>query len=214
VCLGDVTQGGPSPTEVLEVVRAKGWRVVMGNADAFLLDAEASSEPITPRHLEMREWSRAQLGEDRLDFIGTFSPTFEVALGGGRSLLAFHGSPGSFDDVILPSLDEESHRELLAGHEADVFAGGHVHLQWMRRLGPSVFVNPGSVGLSYDHSQPEDDVRFDSWAAYALVTTDEGGAVEVAFRRVPFDHREVIEVLVSGGMPYADTFTRRWEPRA
>src|SRR5207247_9230571 len=102
----------------------------------------------------------------------------------------------------------------LGGDEADVFAGGHVHLQWMRRLGPSVFVNPGSVGLSYDHSQPEDDVRFDSWAAYALVTTDEGGAVEVAFRRVPCDHREVIEVLVSGGMPYAGTFTRRSAPRA
>lgn len=209
-----MAQGGPSPSEVVDAVRAQGWRVVMGNADAFLLDPEASSEPTTPRHLEMREWSRAQLGDERLDFIGTFSPTLEAGLCGGRTLLAFHGSPGSFDDVILPSIDEESHRALLAGHDADVFAGGHVHVQWLRRLGASVYVNPGSVGLSYDHSQPEDDFRFDAWAAYALVETDDGGATEIALRRVPFDHREVIEVLRTSGMPHADTSTWRWEPRA
>jgi predicted phosphodiesterase len=200
--------------EVIDAVRAQGWRVVLGNADAFLLDLEASSEPTTPRHLEMREWSLAQLGDERLDFIGTFSPTLEAALGGGRTLLAFHGSPGSFDDIILPSIDEESHRALLAGYDADVFAGGHVHVQWLRRLCASVYVNPGSVGLSYDHSQPEDDFRFDPWAAYALLETDEGGATEIALRRVPFDYREVIETLRTSDMPYAEPSIWRWEPRA
>jgi hypothetical protein len=87
-------------------------------------------------------------------------------------------------------------------------------VQWLRRLGASVYVNPGSVGLSYDHSQPEDDFRFDSWAAYALLETDEDGATEIALRRVPFDHREVIEVLRMSGMPHGDTSTWRWEPRA
>ena len=49
VCLGDVAQGGPEPVEVLDAVRDRDWRVVMGNADAFLLDPESGREPTTAR---------------------------------------------------------------------------------------------------------------------------------------------------------------------
>ncbi len=39
----------------------------MGNADAFVLTGEFFGEPGTPRHLEVREWTLAQLGEGHLD---------------------------------------------------------------------------------------------------------------------------------------------------
>jgi predicted phosphodiesterase len=214
VCLGDVSQGGPQPAEVTDTVLAQGWATVMGNSDAFLLDPDAGDEPVTPRLLEVREWSCAQLGPERLELIAGYSPTIELSLDGSVKLLAFHGSPRSFDEILLPSLGLEEHREALSGNEADVFAGGHVHLQWLRRLGSSVFVNPGSVGLSYDHDQPEDDFRFDPWAAYALLTVDEAGSTEIAFRRVPFDRREVISALEESGMPHGDDSTWRWEPQA
>jgi predicted phosphodiesterase len=212
VCLGDVAQGGPEPVEVLDAVRDRAWRVVMGNADAFLLDPESGREPTTARHLDMREWSVGQLGPERLEFIAAFEPTIEASLGDDVGLLAFHGSPGDFDDVILPTLDPAAHLELLGEFDADVLAGGHVHVQWLRRFGGSVFLNPGSVGLGYDHDQPEDDLRFDAWASYAVLTVA-GGAAEIAFRRVPFDYREVLAVLKERGMPYVDYYDWRWEPR-
>src|SRR4249919_3845264 len=80
VCLGDVAQGGAQPAEVIDAVQARGWPVVMGNSDAFLLDPDAGEEPLTPRLLEMREWSVSQLGPDRLEFISGFSPLIELQL--------------------------------------------------------------------------------------------------------------------------------------
>ena len=211
VCLGDLAQGGPQPAEVVDRVRALGCRVVIGNADAFLLDPAASREPATARHLEVRAWTLERLGEKRIDFLRTFEPTVETELAPGRSLLCFHGSPSSYDDVLLPSLDDGELRSLLAGHRADVLAGGHVHLQWLHRFGGALFLNPGSVGLGYDHEQPEEDFRFDAWAAYAIV--DVGETLEVSFRRVPFDAAAVVAAIVESGIPAGDELAEQWRPR-
>jgi predicted phosphodiesterase len=45
VCLGDVAATGPQPQEVLRRLRGLGYPVVMGNADAELLDVA----PLLPR---------------------------------------------------------------------------------------------------------------------------------------------------------------------
>lgn len=211
VALGDMLQGGPAPAEVLARVREAGWPVVLGNADAFLLDADAGMETPNEEQLEMRAWSVERLGDDGLDAIRAFAPTVRADLGGGRTLLAFHGSPTSYDDFLFPATPERVFRELVAGADADVLAGGHVHLQFLRRLGGSVFVNPGSVGLSYDHEQDEDDgFRADPWAAYAVVEADESGRFEVSFRRVPYDPAAVVAAVLASGMPHADSVAARW----
>ena len=156
VCLGDMIQGGSQPAEVVRLLRELACPVVLGNADAFLLDPDAGEEEKTERQLAVREWTLAQIGDDGAAFIETFRPTLDVPLGEERTLLAFHGSPTSFDDIVLPHLEEDEFRRLLGPPAADVLAGGHVHLQWLRRYGDSTFVNPGSVGLAYDHAQPDD----------------------------------------------------------
>src|SRR5919197_2567641 len=115
ICLGDVAQGGPQPAEVIDRLRELRWPVVIGNADDFLLDPEAGEEEVTPALLEVREWSVEQLGPDRLDFIRSFRPTIAADLGDTHSLLAFHGSPASYDDIILPSIEEEQFRSFLEG---------------------------------------------------------------------------------------------------
>jgi predicted phosphodiesterase len=210
VCLGDTIQGGAQPAKVVALLHGLDCPVVLGNADAFVLDEKAGDEPTTERMLAVREWTRAQLGEDGLAYVETFQPTVTATLGGGRELLAFHGSPTSYDDVILPHLEEDEFRRLLGPPRADVLSGGHVHLQYLRRYGAAVFVNPGSVGLSYDHVQPDDDFRFDSFAAYARVDVDDDGRIEIAFRRVPFERGAVVSAVEESGMPHADDFAAQW----
>jgi predicted phosphodiesterase len=209
VCLGDVLQGGCQPAQVALLMRSLGSPTVLGNADAFVLDAEAGAEIPTERQLDVREWTRAQLGPDGLSLIEAFRPTLDVQLGEGLALLAFHGSPSSYDDVVLPPLEEEEFRRLLGPPRADFMAGGHVHLQWLRRYGATTFVNPGSVGLSYDHVQPDDDLRVDAFAAYARIRVD-GGRTEVAFRRVPFDGEAVLSAIAASGVPHADSLAAQW----
>ena len=177
VCLGDAVQGGPEPREVLDRLAALGWPVILGNADDFLLEVPADSpEPLTDALLERREWTLSQLEPAHLEQIRSFAPTLDVELDDGVMLRAFHGSPHSYDDVVLPETPDGQVENLLGGSGVDLLAGGHTHLQWARYVDGALYVNPGSVGLAYDRF---DDVpQPSSLAEYAIVT---GGAVE--FRR-------------------------------
>src|SRR5581483_4201994 len=100
-------------------------------------------------------------------------------------------------------------RRLLAGHNADLLAGGHVHQQFARRAGAQLFVNPGSVGLSYDGDRPKDDPRVDPFAAYAIVDSA-GERVAVELHRVPFDPRRVAGIVSASGIPRAAETAAAW----
>lgn len=207
VCLGDAIQGGPQPAEVVQRLRELGCAVVMGNADAFLLSGQDDEEAATPERLSrlgaVREWSLAHLTPQDRQFIGGFQPTVTVDGEGGIRLLCFHGSPASFNDIILPSTPEDEFQRLLAGYVPAVMAGGHTHLQQVRRIDVNFFFNPGSVGFAYRPGQPDDGLRADPWAEYAVLTFEpERTALE--FRRVPFDAAELRRIFLRSGRPYAD----------
>lgn len=210
VCLGDALQGGPQPRECLERIVELGCPVVLGNADAFLLDLDPGIEPPTEEQLEVARWSREQLGADGLATIRGFEPTVRVDLGEGRSLLAMHGSPASFEGVLLPSTPEAQMRAAIGDTDADVVAGGHVHMQWTRPIAHRILLNPGSVGLAYDHEQDdESDPRFSPWAEYAIVES-EGERLTIELHRVPFDPAFVASALGSSGRPHAAAFALGW----
>ncbi len=195
VCLGDVIQGGPQPLDCLERLRALECRVVMGNADSYVLSGDPGPEPETEAQRQTRAWTFEQLSEQDREYIRSFSPTVDEP-----PLLAFHGSPASFDDVILPAMPEDEFRRLLNEPTAAVLAGGHTHQQFARRRGASTFVNPGSVGLSYDHGVVEEVVRFDPWAAWAIVDVDDD-LVSVEFRRARCDRERVVAAIEASTMP-------------
>jgi predicted phosphodiesterase len=208
VCLGDHAQGGAQPAECLERLRDLSCPVVMGNSDHFVLTLDPGEEPVTNEQLETARWSQSQLSDELLEFHRSFRPTVELDLGDGRSLLAFHGSPRSHEEILGPWMEEDAFRAALDGLGAAIFAGGHIHLQWSRRCGPAYFVNPGSVGLAYDHRQPEESFRADACAEYAIVTVD--GAVGIEFRRVPFEHDAVVRAIEASGMPHPENALRLW----
>src|ERR1043165_5470678 len=118
VCLGDAVQGGPQPAAVVQRLRRLNCPVVMGNADAWLITGEETGdEGIPPERLrkmgEIRLWSLSQLTTEDREFISNFQPTNTIPLENGPSLLCFHGSPTSFDDVILPAAPEEEFQKIL-----------------------------------------------------------------------------------------------------
>src|SRR5882762_2523815 len=74
VCLGDALQGGCQPARVAALMQSLRLPTVLGNADAFVLDADAGAETLTERQLAVREWTRTELGAEGLAFIETFQP--------------------------------------------------------------------------------------------------------------------------------------------
>jgi predicted phosphodiesterase len=138
VVLGDVAQGGDEPAGVLDRLAELGWPVILGNADHFLLEVPTeSNEEITEEQLARREWSLAQLGPRHLEQIRAFHPTYER-----DGLLAFHGSPRHFEEVLLPDTADDAPWQV-PGYE--LLAGGHTHTQWTRRIGEALYVNPGAI---------------------------------------------------------------------
>jgi predicted phosphodiesterase len=217
LCLGDAVQGGPQPAQVVARLRQLDCPVVMGNADAWLLSGvETGQEKITPERLRkmqaIRAWSLARLSSEDRDFIAGFQPTVEVPLTAGCSLLGFHGSPASFDDVILPETPEEEFQRCLGANTANYLAGGHTHLQHIRRIGDHFYFNPGSLGFAYSHAQPEDAFRADPWAEYAVLAVD-GGRVSLEFRRVPFAVAELIRSYRDSGRPFAEDAIAQYPTR-
>jgi putative phosphoesterase len=208
VCLGDAVQGGPQPAAVVQRLRRLGCPVVMGNADAWLVSGvETADEGISPERLkkmgEIRLWSLSQLNEDDIDLIANFQETVTLDLEDGPVLLCFHGSPTSFDDLILPAAPEEEFQKFLGAYAGHILTGGHTHAQQIRRIGKYFFFNPGSVGFAYSHNQPDNDFHADPWAEYAILTSG-NGQVSIEFRRVPFDTQVLIRIYRESGRPFAD----------
>lgn len=208
VCLGDAVQGGPQPAGVVQRLRRLNCLVVMGNADAWLVTGkETADEGIPPERLkkmeEIRNWSLFQLTQDDIGFILSFQPTVTISLEDGLELLCFHGSPASFDDIILPSASEEEFQKFLGASADRILTGGHTHVQQIRRNGNYFFFNPGSVGFAYSHNQPNDQFSADSWAEYAILSKN-SGSISVEFHRVAFDAKELIRIYRESGRPFAE----------
>lgn len=208
VCLGDAIQGGPQPAEVVQNLRALNCPVVMGNADAWLLTGEETGDEGIPEERlkkmeEIRQWSLSQLSEDDKAFIANFQPTVTIPLGGTLELLCFHGSPTSFDDIILPHAPKEVFDKYLGAYSDKILTGGHTHAQQIRRNGDLFFFNPGSVGFAFSQYQPDGQFHADPWADYAILTI-ENDQPSLEFRRVPFDVNELIRVHRASGRPFVE----------
>ena len=211
ICNGDMIQSGAQPHETVQLLREMKCSIVMGNSDAWLMtgvetDAHLISEERRKKLDIVRAWSLSKLDEDDRAFIHAFQPTVTIDLGHGRNLLAFHGSPTSFDQFLLPSTPENEFQEILKPHTANILTGGHMHLQYTRRLRDSqnFFFNPGSVGVAYNHEQTNPNGLLDPWAEYTILTVDEM-QVSLEFRRLPLDMDKLADIYRKSDRPFADT---------
>lgn len=204
VCLGDVASTGPQPLEVMNLIRTLNCLAVMGNADAELLNPMDESSA----------WSREHLHAEHLDYIRTFQPTVEVPLGAGATLLCFHGSPRSYDDIIMSTTSIAEVEQMIAGHYATILAGGHTHVQMIRRHKDMMIINPGSVGLPYDKNPwsnevPRESVRLAPWSEYAIITYH-AGQLGVELLRVPLDIDAVKRSAFLTDWPDAKGWAENW----
>lgn len=210
VCLGDVAATGPWPREVLHRLRDLGCPVVMGNADAELLDPGAMPDESEDRRKikEFSQWAAAQLDVADRAFIASFRPVVEIGLGSVQGLLCYHGSPRDFNDVILASTADNALERMLKGIEASLIAGGHTHIRMLRAWREKEIVNPGSVGLAYQFAA-DGGVRVPPWAEFAILDAA-GDGVSVDFRRVPYDRDVTIRAMFERGMPHGAWWFAGW----
>lgn len=212
VCLGDVAATGPQPRETISFLRKAKWPCVLGNTDETLSKSEREKFEKAPegereKLTALDEWTGSELDAADRQFLSRFSPTVEVKTR-RYDLLCYHGSPRSNTEQVLPSLTDEELGEIFEGTRARVYAGGHTHSQMVRKLGDSVVVNPGSVGLPFLKTAGG-RVLNPAWAEYAILTSS-GDDLSVELRREKYSKRDLEEAVVNSGMPDPVWWLRDW----
>jgi predicted phosphodiesterase len=211
VCLGDVAAAGPQPGECVRRVAELACPVVMGNTDELLRNppdpADAPDEATRLRFTTLRWGADRLTAADRASIDG-YQPTVRVDLGGGAELLCYHGSPRSFDDVVLPTSPDEAIAPYFEGTDALLLAGGHTHVSMVRPIGTRLLINPGSVGMTYFRVAGPIVPR-PAWAEYGIVTW-EAGVASVELRRVPLDRDPLLAAARQSGMPNQTDWIAAW----
>lgn len=201
ICLGDVATLGIGPREVVARLRQLGCRCIRGNHEDYLLNPElrdAHTEHNSVR--QAVDWCRAQLSAADLEFLAGFEARFERPLGGGRTLLLYHGTPSSNTINLLPELPIDQFDRLLGADRADVMAGGHTHVQMLRQHRGTLVVNPGSVGapfLEYPTNGPPTIMPHAEYASLDICPDQ----VSVSLHRVALDHDQMRSAILASSNP-------------
>jgi len=189
LCLGDLVDYGASPNEVVELVRRRGIRSVMGNHDWAAVSGDTSL--FNARAAMSSMWTRAHLTSQNLEFIRTLVPEFRTPFGGAEAYFT-HGSP---DDRLWEYVDPRTHSDLFGFYLSKLGVGliglGHTHVPYVWKEKGRVVFNPGSVG------QPRDG---DPRASFAVLSVDEQ-EVRVGVRRVAYDIKKAASRIREAGLP-------------
>lgn len=207
ICLGDVATG-PQPLRVLDMMRDCRCLTVMGNMDDAILTPlpYLGTDPTERKYAEIDQWCHDQLNADDKGYIRDFSPTVNVYLDDAMHLLCCHGSPRSFDDVIIPTTPDTTLQRLLTGFETDILATGHMHVQFLRRFRETVIVSPGSIGLP---NPAGDKNKRPLLAEYAILTFWDGH-LSVDFHSQGYSSDRFMQSVLNSGMPHAQWYLDHW----
>jgi predicted phosphodiesterase len=210
VCLGDVATLGPRPRAVIGRLRELGCPCIMGNHDAFLLDAELIRTYTEAAVIvEAVDWCRGELPCEDLEFLRGFRSSMAIALDESSTLFVYHGSPRSHMEDVLCTTPAADLDRMLDGHVATVMAGGHTHVQMLRQYRGTLVVNPGSVGMPFKEYVAGGPPTLLAHAEYATVETV-GGNVQVTLRRVPLQRQALREAAAACDFPLRDTLVEQY----
>ena len=196
VLLGGDVAAGPMPAETLDAVLALGERLVAIRGNADRAAAEGRQPQTQPEEWAERDaWTRAQLREEHLRFLGGLPPTASVEVDGLGPTLFCHGSPRSDEEILTRATPPERLRPILAGVGERVVVCGHTHVQFDRTVDRVRVVNAGSVGMPYEGR---------TGAYWALLGPD------VELRRSEYDVEAAARRIRATGFPGADDYAREY----
>jgi len=175
---GDCVVGGASPSEVVDVIRARQIPTVQGLMDrraAGFLRKRATLRAKHPADFEAIAWTYERLRSDNIEFLSGLPKTVSLTIE-GLAMVLCHGAPSGPGDVLRETDALERFRRQRERANARIVVCGQTHEAFARWVDDTLFVNPGAVGVS-----GEEDAR----ASYALIDTEES-PWRASFRRVAY----------------------------
>lgn len=207
--LGDFSALGYDPVGVLErITKLPNVLFSRGNHDRYTITGErpgptleqAQTKPrLVPLLVAMAAnlaWTQGQIrASGWWSWFVDLPLELRLTLPDGTRVLGVHSAPGTDDGPgIIPLLNDDELRTLLAPAAADIVVVGHTHVPLDRTIDNIRVLNLGSV------SNP---MRSRLEASYGLLEANTSGH-NLQLRYVDYDHQAVIEALHRVKHPTAD----------
>ncbi len=152
LCAGDSVYQFRFSNEVMQILRERGARYILGNHEDVLLGKWGD-------RARSAGWVRA----DDLAYMAEQPSRLTTTLPGGKSLVMVHGSPWEpHNEYIYPN---SAPLARFAEIDTDYAILGHTHYQMAERVGRTLVINPGSAGEARD-------ARNHFRLSYAILDTD------------------------------------------
>lgn len=195
---GDIVNRGPLSRACLELVLQqrdeRGWRVLRGNHEGYLLayDREQARPDLArngPRSEIVRgiDWTHRQL-VGLVPAVAALPEQLHLEHAGDR-VAVYHASIHHNRDGLYRGASLNELRQRMEPG-VTVFCTGHTHVPFVRRVDSTLVVNAGSVGLPFD-----DDTR----AGYARLTHGRAGW-RASIRRLRYDLGAAERAFAESGM--------------
>lgn len=192
VAAGDHCLNGPDPAAALDLVLEHATAILYGNTDRDILHSGVTDPDLGEKKQASIEWTREQLGADRLARLASLDFSFIAAAPDGKTLMVVHANPHDVDRHIFPDMDDDTLGDLLGDLDASVLAFGHLHIPFTRRFGDLLLVNIAAAGL------PRDGDRRATWGSFVW-EPERGWIVDI--HRVEYDVDETVRRIHACGMP-------------
>jgi diadenosine tetraphosphatase ApaH/serine/threonine PP2A family protein phosphatase len=202
VCLGDSIGYGADPCPTMDMILSlPGLVAVIGNHDEYVILEKLADVSVPVK--ESAEWTRKQLRQDHLDFLGALP--YQVVENGVTYVHASASNPYEWEYL----LDEKKIWKCMEAADTSLVFIGHVHIPAIYREIPASsaelvtpeadkefslvpklrhVINVGSVG------QPRDD---DNRASFVIYDDQRDSVI---FQRVSYDYSETGRKIREAGM--------------
>lgn len=195
--LGDICYRGPEPKRSLELVQSLNTEVIKGNADEWVVrgvrEGEVPAKVLALMNSE-RDWTLTKLNQTDIDYLQNLPDQIHCEAEGIK-INAFHATPDSLFEVVLPDTEDQLiESKLMKENDCDIFIYGHIHKAYIRYINGKVVMNIGSVGLPFDGMAK---------ASYGLVEI-ENGHIRTAIQRVKYNLDTVVDLYKTENYPNAE----------
>ena len=193
IFLGDTVDFGPNPRECTRFLMKSAYRQFRGvrgdhdHAMAYGSKCLCSNE-LKKLSRKTREWGEGLLDSEEIGFFRTLPESDRFIIEGlsffithcnANDGMYFHAEP---DDISIPE-----HNRTNSRLHHDFVITGHSHKPFLKKVGGTTYLNPGSVG------QPRD---FNPRASYAVI---ENG--EATIKRTNYDIEKTVKELQDTSLP-------------
>ena len=197
IFLGDVVDFGPDPKNCVNFLikssKARFWGVRGDHDHALAFGSNSNcAEELKKISNITREWGECFLTGEEVGFLRRLPLDRDFSIDGLEFELAHGSDPYSCILYNFVRGVEEPHTETLERLDVEekrkFILVGHSHKPFIKIMGNTTILNPGSVGQPRDH---------DPRASYAVI---ENG--EASIRRAGYDIEKTVKDLERSGMPY------------